>query len=320
MPALTLPLSARARRLWSLALSALAAAALACSLGSQPPTATPTAFAPPTDTAAAATDLPATVAPTDTAAPPTEPAAPTDTAVPATPDISTITETISIAAPGLGSQLTSPLHVEGFAEPTFEQNLVIQITDADGAVLALQPTTIQSEAGTAGPFSADVAFTSPTDQPGRLSVYSTSARDGGLIHLASVEVDLLASGAAVIVPAAERPEVHSLLVPAPLAEISGGVLHLEGYSEYVFEGTLGLALCGEGGSGAPEPICGTADNTIATGFAMLQSTDIGLPGPFSADLAYTVAAPVQARLVVYSLSARDGGLLHLTSIPVTLAP
>ena len=97
-------------------------------------------------------------------------------------------------------------------------------------------------------------------------------------------------------------------------------MHLSGFSEYVFESSLSLALCGEGGSGAPDPICGTADNLIASGHVMVQSPDIGQPGPFETDLTYTVAGPTRARLVVYSASARDGGILHLTSVEISIAP
>ena len=312
----------------TLLFSVLAAVSLAACVATPtvvPATSTPLP-APPSATPLPPTTAPTDVPPTDvppTDLPPTD-VPPTDapTAVPATetPAAPEVPEAILITSPGLSSQLTSPLHIEGFAEPTFEQNLVIQITDENGAVLAIQPTTIQADAGSAGPFSADVAFTVPSDQPGRISVYTASARDGGLEHLASVEVDLLASGTAVINPAEEHDEVHMILEPAPLASISGGTLHLEGYSDYVFEATLNVWLCGEGGSGVAEPICGTADNVLAMDFTMIQASDIGFDGPFTLDLAYSVSATTQARLVVYSTSARDGGLLHVTTIPVTLNP
>lgn len=281
-------------------------------------TATPTT-APATDTAAPppATDTAAPPPATDTAAAPPATDTPAATAFP-TPDPTL--ETILILEPGLTSSVTSPVRISGEANSTFEQNLVIQVTDQDGAVLTVFPTTIQSELGTRGPFSAEATFSVASDQPGRISVFSTSARDGGLEHLASVEVTLLASGSANIVPAAAHSETHQIYEPAWLATATGGHLHIEGFSDYVFEGTLNLALCGEGGSGAPEPICGTADNLLASGFAMLQAPDIGQPGPFETDLIYAVASPVRARLAVYSLSARDGGLVHLSTVPVTVAP
>ena len=315
-----------ARRL-PVVLSALAAASLACALGGSP---TATVGAPATNTVAPAGATDTSAPPASPTGAPAEPSATTAAGdTPAAPGTNTpaptaappeVPEAILITAPGLGSKLTSPLHVEGIADPTFEQTLVIQITDADGAVLATQPTTIQGDAGSRGPFAADVAFTTPSDQPGRISVFATSARDGGLVHLASVEVDLLASGAAVVEPAVDHPETHIILDPPALAEARGGNLQVVGYSDYVFESMLSVALCGEGGTGAPDLICGTADNLIAQGGAMLMSSDIGLPGPFSGTLPYSVSAPVGARLVVYSTSPRDGGIIHLTTTPLTLNP
>jgi hypothetical protein len=308
--------------------AALAAAELACNaLGGASPTPppiatlTPTALGgvpsptpPPGDTPAAppSATAPSTAAPGETST----------TTVPPTPTLPgpEPREAIVILEPGGVSSVASPVRVAGLAEPTFEQNLVIQITDGDGAVIATEPTTIQAEAGTGGPYAVEVAFTVAADQPGRISVFHASPRDGGLVHLASVEVTLLAGGAAAVTPGGPQPEFHQILAPAPLAEVSGGSLHVSGFSAYVFEGTLNLALCGEGGSGAPDPICGTADNVLATGFTTLQAPDIGQPGPYEADLAYTITGPVQARLAVFSYSARDGGLVHLTSVPVNLRP
>jgi hypothetical protein len=287
----------------------------------------------PTATAAVATlaptlPSPATLPPATTeAAPPTSTAAPPSPTAPAeattaapTPTADPTREVILILEPGLVSSVTSPVHVAGEADSTFEQNLVLQVTGEDGSVLSTTPTTIQSEMGTRGPFSADVAFSVASDQPGRISVFSASPRDGGLVHLASVEVTLLAAGTSVINAAGPHAEVHQILSPALMETATGGSVHVSGYSDYVFESTLGLALCGEGGSGAPDPICGTADNVIATGTAILQAPDVGQPGPFEADLDYAVGAPTRARLVVYSSSARDGGTLHLSSVEITIAP
>ena len=282
-------------------------------------TSTPSPLPPATQTTVPPAT--ATTAPTDTAVP-----AATDTAVPAPTDASATAttapaqEAILILAPGLSSAVTSPVSVSGQADPTFEQNLVIQVSDENGAVLSTTPTTIQTEAGTRGPYSVDVAFSVAADQPGRISVFSASARDGGLVHLASVEVTLLAGGTAAINPAAPHDEVHQIFQPNLLETATGGHVHLEGFSEYVFESTLNLALCGEGGSGAPDPLCGATDNVLATGIAMLQAPDVGQPGPFATDLLYSVTGPVRARLVVYSLSARDGGILHLASREITVAP
>jgi len=309
-------------RPWLAALTGLALAG--CTFFASPtPTAVPPTAVPPTIAPPTATPLPPTPDISATP-PPTAPPAASDTPAPTASPVPTVdpanSESIQILEPGLTSRVVSPVRVAGFSEPTFEQNLVIQVTGENGDVLSTTPTTILSGAGLAGPFVQDVTFSVAAEQAGRISVYHASARDGGLVHLSSVEVTLLPSGPADIVPVPPYSEVHALTLPVHLAGVSGGTVHLEGVSEYVFEATLGLALCGEGGSGAPDPICGTADNIIATGFAIITSPDIGLPGPYTADLAYAIAAPVQARLVVYSTSARDGGITHLNSRPINLMP
>jgi hypothetical protein len=104
------------------------------------------------------------------------------------------------------------------------------------------------------------------------------------------------------------PETIAINTPVNMQEVSGGVLEVTGYSEYFFEASLGLALCGEGGSGAPHVACGTVDNVLAEGAAQIDSPDMGQSGPFHGSLSYQVTQPVQARLVVYSLSPRDGSI------------
>jgi len=311
-----------ALRPWLAVLVSLALAG--CTFFAAPtPTALPPTAVPPTAAPPIASPLPPTPDISATP-PPTSPPAASDTPAPTESPIPTVdpasAEAIQILEPGLSSRITSPVRVAGFSEPTFEQNLVIQVTDENGDILSTTPTTILSGAGLAGPFVQEVTFSVAAEQAGRISVYHASARDGGLVHLSSVELTLLPAGAADIVTVPPYSEVHAITLPAHLADVSGGTIHIEGFSEYVFEATLGLALCGEGGSGAPDPSCGTADNLIATGFAIITSPDIGLPGPYTADLAYAIAAPVQARLVVYSTSARDGGITHLNSRPINLSP
>ncbi len=99
-------------------------------------------------------------------------------------------EAIVIVEPGSGAVVTSPVHVVGEADPTFEQSLVVQIADENGAVIATAPGQIAADLGHRGPFVVDVSFTVAAEGPGRISVFAVSARDGGLTHLSSVEVTL----------------------------------------------------------------------------------------------------------------------------------
>jgi len=229
-------------------------------------------------------------------------------------------EAILILEPGAGSAVTSAAHVAGEANPAFEQSLVVQISDAEGKFLSTTAVQIAAEAGQRGPFSADVPFHVLSDQPGRISVYAASARDGGLTHLASVEVTLLAAGSPSLRAGQPHPEQIAIFAPTLLATLSGGVARITGFSDYVFESQLGVAICGEGGSGEPDFICGTKDNALGMGTAFVNSPDAGQPGPFAAEVKYTVQAQTPGRVVVFDASPRDGGVTHLASVEVTLRP
>lgn len=80
---------------------------------------------------------------------------------------------------------------------------------------------------------------------------------------------------------------------------------LSGESDPTFEQGLGIQITGEDGA------------IVAEGHAII-SAEIGTRGPFDASLTFSVAHDQPGRLAVFDVSARDGGLLFLTSIPVTL--
>src|SRR3989304_179747 len=66
-------------------------------------------------------------------------------------------EAILILTPGGGPRLVGEGHVEGIADPTFEQNLVVQVValrEGRSDVIAHQPVTLQAELGQRGPFAA----------------------------------------------------------------------------------------------------------------------------------------------------------------------
>lgn len=276
----------------------------ACTLPGGTPVPTSTDFALPTPSQAAATLIP------------TQPPAVTEDA-----GGQVALEAILIGSPGLGSQLTSPVTVSGQSRPTFEQNLVVAIYDEAGNQIAMQPTTIAAEMGNPGPFSVELNFSVAYEQPGRIAVMEHSAMDGGIVHLASVEVTLLPFGSAVVLPQPVAGENIDIQFPLPNSTLSGGSLTVTGYSQYYFESNLGLMLCGVGeGGGEPHAICGDSHNVLASSFATIASPDIGQPGPFSGMLTWSLSAATPGRIVLYAESMRDGGLLHLSSIPVLIQP
>jgi len=117
-------------------------------------------------------------------------------------------EVLLITSPKPDERISSPVRVAGFSDPTFEQHLAIQVIGADGSVIGQGGATIAADWGQRGPFEAEVAFTSPaSEEPGRIVVFADSPRDGGLVHLSSVEVKLAGTSGS---PAVETPQLHTI--------------------------------------------------------------------------------------------------------------
>lgn len=231
-------------------------------------------------------------------------------------------EAILILAPGNGSRLAGQVHVEGIADSTFEQTLVIQLVLLPGEgrdsvgeaeqVLAQQPVMIQAELGQRGPFAADVpfVFAGPSDQPGEVRVYAASPRDGGITHLASVQVKLGSSGEPDLRPAGDRTHAERIMItsPDPAGVVRGGTAHAAGIGLASFEGNLVVELYDAEGQ-----LIGSAPTTVS-------AAQYGVTGPFAVDVPYTLGAAGPGRVVVRDPSPAFGQTLHLASVEVQIEP
>lgn len=215
-------------------------------------------------------------------------------------------ESILILEPGPGSRVTTPIHVAGVADPTFEQSLVVRLVLDDGSELVQLHTQITADLGERGPFEVDVPFDVAGERQAFVQVYATSARDGGITHLASVGVTIADAGSESIVPATPHPERIAIFQPETGETISGGTVHVEGFALASFEQTLVVEVLDVEG------------NVIVSQPVMVAAPDLGQPGPFSADLAYSVAETGPGRIVVRDPSPAFGGDIHLASVEVTL--
>lgn len=269
---------------------------------------------PPTSPLDSPTPPPATLPPANPA--PTEPvptaAAPTGApaasptpppGMPAQPE-----EAILILAPGPGSRLPGPIRVAGEANSTFEQNLVVRVVNLEGEELALTPTTIQAELGQRGPFEALVEVPVSEATQVFIQVYSDSPRDGGITHLAAVGVTLAPGEPEDIRPVEAYTERITIFQPGIAAQISGGVLRVEGFALASFEQHLTVEVLDADG------------NVVGMQPVTVQAPDLGQPGPFSVDVPYTVSAAGPGRVVVRDPSPAFPGDVHLASVEVQLAP
>ncbi len=219
-----------------------------------------------------------------------------------------VEEAILILKPGPGSRLLSPLRVSGLAAPTFEQHLLVQLLLDDGSQLAVVPTIIQADAGERGPFSAEIPFEIEGERQAFILVTSDSPRDGGITHLASVGVTLAAGGAEEIKSVEPHPERIVILQPTLGAVVSGGLARVSGFALASFEQTLVVEVLDEAG------------NVIGSLPVVVEAPEWGQPGPFNAEVTYTLAAPGAGRIVVRDPSVVFEGNVHLASVEVRLEP
>jgi hypothetical protein len=251
-------------------------------------------------------------APSATDAPQGLPADPIPTAVPTASIPGTIDprgeESIVIEQPGNGSRVASPFRLAGYAGPTFEQHLAVRVVLDDGTELAVAGTTIHAEAGQRGPYQAEIPFEVSAERQAFIQVYDASARDGGILHLSSVAVTLLPQGRSKILLAEPALERIAILQPAAGGKVGGGVAHVEGYGLAGFEQTLLVQVLDADGT-----VIGESPVTVA-------ASDLGQPGPFSADVDYSAASGGPGRIVVRDISPAHGGDAHLASVEIALAP
>lgn len=253
-----------------------------------------------------ACSLASSAVPTVRASAPQPSPTPGATSQPASP-----VEAIQIIEPGPGSRLVSPLTIRVRTTlPVFEQTLTLRVLLDDGRDLIPPQALVASSAeGGELTFTAALPFGVTEERNAFLQAYATSPRDGGLTHLTSVGILVMPGGAAEIRPAeAGDTERLQILLPAEGATVSGGVVHVEGVGLASFEQTLLIE------------VHDSADAVIGLQPVLVQAPDWGLPGPFAADVSYTLSAMGPGRIVVRDISPAHGSDVHRSSVEVDLAP
>ncbi len=244
-----------------------------------------------------------TPSPSPTPVPATETPVPGETASPVAPE-----ESILILSPGPGARVVSPILVSGLSDPAPDQQVLVELIAEDGATIAQQAAAIQADAGVRGPFSVELPFTGKV-QRARVQVSIRSARDGGLVHLSSTPVQLLASGAPVFVPGQIHTETVFISGPQPGAVLIGGSVTVSGIAVASFEQTLAVEVQDENGT------------VVGQASVLVQAPAFGgQPGPFSVNVPYAIGAAQVGRVVVKDVSVGIPGLIHLSSVEVTLQP
>jgi hypothetical protein len=192
------------------------------------------------------------------------------------------------------------------------QTLTARLTALDGTEMAKTTLQIKADPGTRAGFSGDLGYTPGENQDALLQVYSTSTDGGILQHLNSSLVKLVSSTNSneTVSLGSETIEIDSVQI---LSNNNKLELQASGLAGGVFENTLHYKLCGQGGKGSPDFVCGTIDNIKLTGIIQLNAKEMGDTGTF------TISAPISngqwkyATLVVYCNSPANGEIQHAAS-------
>jgi hypothetical protein len=252
-----------------------------------------------------------TFSPLTAATPPIilEPAIAEPTITPTPPQVGLPLEAVAILEPGPGSQVTSPLWVEGFGGPSFGQRVHFRLFGEDGRTLSQATTYLFSYPGNPGRFVASLPFSLDlVAEEGRVEVSVDSLRDGQRSHLSTVSLILLSEGSPRVHPALHGPEKLTILSPRPNRQISGGMVTIEGAGWTESDLPLGAEVLDQQG------------NSVGQAEFRLTSDEPGELGTFRVDVPFEVDHTQQGRVVVYEMGKVVPGMIHLSSVDLVLAP
>jgi len=224
------------------------------------------------------------------------------------PGAEEVQEGIIIANPEDQGPVDSPVTVTGWGSG-YGNKLAVDVLDEFGLAIGQGFATVDAEPGECGPFMGTVEIDQSTSASvGRIQVYSISASDGAIEHLASVQVAAGESETPSELEATPPVMQEAVVIssPAPRVDVNNPVT-VTGWASS-FDNTLGVDVLDEIGQ------------VIGQGYVIVDA-EFGEYGPFTGAIDFTPPASAQVgRIQVYTISPKDGAIEHLNSVLVNLLP
>jgi hypothetical protein len=204
---------------------------------------------------------------------------------------------ITVDSPSIGQQVFSPVRVSGTAN-VFEGTVNVRILDSNGHELARTFTTATCGSGCRGDYSVSIKYQVDHQQSGTVEVLDYSARDGSPENVVDIPVILSPSND----PASPAIVVSS---PKPGATISSPVT-VSGTAD-VFEAQFRIRILDESGH-------------VLADVPVHASCGTGCRGTFSVKVSFHVSHRQRGSIWAFDYSPKDGSMIDLVKIPVTLTP
>jgi hypothetical protein len=199
---------------------------------------------------------------------------------------------IEVSFPHPGDVVTSPVTISGTADVA-EGNVRFQIKDANGTILVDDFTTATCGTGCRGDYSAEVPFDVTQEQDGTILVFEESLEDGSKINVVKIPVTL------------QPPAPIEVSSPASGQVVTSPVT-VSGTAD-VFEAVVSIRIIVEG-------------DLLVADTTTLATCGSGCRGKFSAKVSFPDIGTKSAVIQVFERSAKDGAMINVVEIPVTVTP
>ena len=144
-------------------------------------------------------------------------------------------------------------------------------------------------------------------EAGRLTI-SVDDQHGRTMDLNSVNILLLSTGAAELLPSSDLKQVIIILDPAPGKVIRNGTVHVSGLARTDLRHPLKVELISEDGKILGQRLATNPQST---------SEEYGV---FTAEVPYWVPGPTPARLIIFEDENNRDEITHLSSVEIVLKP
>jgi hypothetical protein len=214
---------------------------------------------------------------------------------------------IQVNTPGPLSRVRSPIALQGYVIPGYDNLVRIELIGEDGRLLARQLLRLYTSLKWAYlnveiPFEVQAAA-----EVARLQV-STQDAYGRLSALNSVRLLLLSAGFAEINPPGSLDERCVLDSPLPGARLSAGTLTVSGQMRPFNDQPLVIELITSSGA------------VVGSKMVAIQPAPDDRAVPFAAAIGYSVTSATWARLTLRQSDERIGGTMYLFSREIYLTP